>query len=64
MADTKSDDWAARAMQELDEPMRNALISQADNVIDIREHCERQRLDGVSLSMPHPFVVIDLEEDE
>lgn len=65
MADTKSDDWPARAMRELDEPMRNALIAQADNVIDIREHCERQRLDGVSLSMPHPFVVLsDSEGDE
>ena len=64
MADTKSDDWAARAMAAPDEPTRNALIAQADNVIDIRGHCERQRLDGVSLSMPHPFVVIDLEDDE
>lgn len=64
MADTKSDDWAARAMEALDEPMRNALIAQADNVIDIRGHCERQRLDGVSLSMPHPFVVIDPEGDD
>ena len=65
MADTKSDDWATRAMDALDEPMRNALIAQADNVIDLREHCERQRLDGVSLSMPHPFVVLsDSEGDD
>lgn len=64
MADTKSDDWAARAMRELDEHMRNALIAQADNVIDARNVFERASLDGVSLSMPHLFVVIDLEDDE
>lgn len=64
MADTKSDDWHARAMRELDEPTRNALIAQADNVIDAREHFERASLDGVSLSMPHPFVVVDLEDED
>lgn len=64
MADTKSDDWHARAMEALDEPMRNALIAQADNVIDIRGHCERQRLDGVSLTTPHPFVIVDLEDED
>lgn len=65
MADTKSDDWHARAMRELDEHVRNALIAQADNVIDAREHFERASLDGVSLSMPHPFVVLsDSEGDD
>lgn len=32
----------ARSMYLLDEPVRNALIAQADNVIDIRDRLERK----------------------
>lgn len=54
--------WAAYRMRELDEPMRNALIEQTDNVIDIRAHCEQMRLDGAEMTMPFPFAVLDIEE--
>lgn len=47
--------WAAYHMRNLDEHVRNALIEQADNVIDLREYFERCHLDGVEISMPFPF---------
>lgn len=49
----------ARLMAELDEPVRNALIEQADNVIDIRAHCESMRLYGQPISMPFPWIALD-----
>lgn len=52
--------WAAYRMRELDEPMRNALIEQADNVIDIRDRCERE------MALPHVqqeiWIELDIEE--
>lgn len=54
--------WAAHAMRNLDEPVRNAQIAQADNVIDMREHWERMQLNGHEVTMPFPFVITDEEE--
>lgn len=54
--------WAAHAMRNLDEHVRNAQIAQADNVIDMREHCERMQLNGHEVTMPFPFHIVDDEE--
>lgn len=56
--------WAAHLMRNLDEPQRNALIAQADNVIDGRAYWERMRLAGVEISMPFPWFALDTGEGE
>lgn len=60
--DTDHPAWAAHQMRSLDEHIRNALIAQSDNVVDAREYFERASLDGVEITMPHPFYILDPEE--
>jgi hypothetical protein len=49
------EEYHAVLMRNLDEPVRDALIAQADNVIDCRHAFEREALNNVTVSMPHPY---------
>lgn len=56
------DDYHARLMRNLDEGERNELIALCMNCVDARELFERASLDNVTVSMPHPFYIVDGED--
>jgi len=45
--------YHARLMRNLDEPQRNALIAQADNVIDLRDRFEKRMVPASVVDCPY-----------